>query len=490
MREASAARVEWRVLCWSAGFVSLGGFAWGLELGAVSGALMGARQAFDLSASETGLFVALMGPGELVGSLGGGFLGDRVGRRAAVAAAAAALVFTSFLTATAASTAVLLAARFAGGVAAGMSYVAQVAWASELAPPGRIGSLVTVYELAISAGYVATFAVFAGSALSWRVLFALPAAPALLQLLAAACGAPESPAWLRAARGEAAAEASMRRTYRRFGGDAAAAPVASLRAIDAEPGALGTWARPSLFFVGLTFLTFFTGGFNLRVFAVEVYRTAGLSERAAARATLALGVVKLGATAWMVRAIDGMDRKPLLVLSLFATALCALASAAALFAGYSALVVAAALAYTVAFQGGFGTLNFVLLGELFPPALKGRLAAFQQFPAALFKFASQFAFALAVDAGALTPLFIAHALVALVGAALASRYFVETRGRSPEAIRSAFRGRGRATSDDPPPPPPLRAPAIELMTRAPSDDEREVGTLLAENPLRAPDKPD
>ena len=51
----------------------------------------------------------------------------------------------------------------------------------------------------------------------------------------------------------------------------------------------------------LTFLTFFSGGFNLRVFIVPVYTAAGLSAQEAARWTLLLGLVKFVSTVAAVR---------------------------------------------------------------------------------------------------------------------------------------------------------------------------------------------
>ena len=496
-RAKAQSRAEWRVLCAAGCFVGIGGFAWGLMLGAVSGALSGAAKAFDLSARETGLVVALMGPGELVGSAAGGVVGDVLGRRAALVVAAALVVVGSLAAAAAPTLNALLAARLVCGVGAGASYVAQLAWASELAPRHRVGGLTTVFELSISLGYVATFAAFAGELVDWRGLFALPAGPAAFQLLLVVSKvAPESPRWLATARGEDAAKEELVKCYARFGGDGAAAPVDDIASLLKEDALkdrsslradLHRWRWPSGVFVGLTFLTFFSGGFNLRLYVVAIYRAAGLGDASARRMTLALGLVKFATTLAMILKIDGLARRPLLLGSLAATVVLA-AALAAIFGtdpdGAGPVVVVACLLYTAAFQVGFGTLNFLLLGEVFPPRLKGRLVALQQLPAAAFKFASQYAFALALAEDGLGGLFGAHAVVAALGLAFNALAFPETRGKSPEAVRADFEAMPLAACCGRRAPPPgdveLRGASFSA-----SDEEDDDATLLAvDNPIR------
>ena len=111
---------------------------------------------------------------------------------------------------------------------------------------------------------------------------------------------------------------------------------------------------------------------------VAVYRAAGLGDASARRMTLALGLVKFATTLAMILKIAGLARRPLLLGSLAATVVLA-AALAAIFGtdpdGAGPVVVVACLLYTAAFQVGFGTLNFLLLGEVFPPRLKGRRGA-------------------------------------------------------------------------------------------------------------------
>ena len=71
------------------------------------------------------------------------------------------IVIMALTTAVAPSPQALIACRFGAGIGAGLSFVAHIAWASDIAPAGRSGSLTSCFELAVCGGFLATFAVFA-----------------------------------------------------------------------------------------------------------------------------------------------------------------------------------------------------------------------------------------------------------------------------------------------------------------------------------------
>lgn len=369
--------------------VGVGGVAWGLDLGAVAGALEGARNDLGLSSQQTAVAVAVFGPGELVGGLAAGLIGDRFGRVRALMLSAISIVIMAATTAMAPTAGALIGCRFGAGVGAGLSFVAHIAWASDVAPAGRSGSLTACFELAVCCGFLATFAVFAAGAVSWRGLFLLPAAPALLEFVLLVRG-PESAPWALAVRGEEAAKRAHADLYQRWAGTTVP-PYEPLQ--NKLPG-VASWAEArvwwpnALAFVVQSFLTFFTGGFTLFIFVVEIMKAAGATRKLAGVIVVLFGVAKLLATLGVVVAIDDTDRRPLLAISLVVLAL-ANGAFALLFASAKpslALAAGLVLVMAVAFPPAFGALNFVILGELFPPAVKARLVALEMLPAACFKF--------------------------------------------------------------------------------------------------------
>ena len=83
----------------------------------------------------------------------------------------------------------------------------------------------------------------------------------------------------------------------------------------------------------------------------------------------------------------------------------------------------------------------MLLGELFPPAVKARLVSLEMLPAAFFKFLATYGTSRAIDKGDLVLLFAFQSTVAALGALVAWVAMPETRGRTPRQIRSALVGR-------------------------------------------------
>ena len=443
--------------------VGVGGVAWGLDLGAVSGALEGARHDLSLSSQQTALAVSIFGPGELIGGLAAGLIGDRFGRVKSLMLSALVIVVMALTTAVAPSPQALIACRFGAGIGAGLSFVAHVAWASDIAPAGRSGSLTSCFELAVTGGFLATFAVFASGAIKWRGLFLLPAAPALLEFILL-IRAPESAPWSLVVKGPEAAKAAHTDLYERWASTTVPPyePQAEKLPGVASWSECRYWWPAAVAFVMQSFLTFFTGGFTLFIFVVEIIEAAGGSRRAAGVIVVLFGVAKLLATLGVVAAIDDTDRRPLLAVCCVVLALANGAFSLVFSSSKPSLTLAAILVIVMAtaFPPAFGArprptrharrwrhdtrtgaLNFVLLGELFPPAVKARLVAIEMLPAAFFKFLATYGTSRAIDKGDLVLLFGFQSVVAALGALVAWVAMPETRGRTPRQIRAALTGR-------------------------------------------------
>ena len=434
-------RTEAMVLRRVSYFVVFGGLAWGLDLGAVSGALPSLASSFGASPSEIGFFVSIAAPGEVLGAAVAGTIGDLLGRRTCIFVCDSAFVSSSILLATATSLGQLYAGRFVAGFAAGSAIIAQVAWASEVAPAKRRGEATAALELALALGFLLSFGAYALFNES-QILFALPAIPALIQLVALFF-VPESPSWLSTRPGRADdANSTLERVYRQFakGASPTKAAKASLKKVEVETQEvrqiLWSWRVPFYMMIASTFFTFFTGGFNIRLFAVVLFDEAGASEKEAARALVGFGLVKLVTTAAAMRLIDKTGRRTLLLVSLGGMGFCAFSLSLFYISDVSFyFVLTALLFYSAFFQLGFGVCNFVLAGELFPPKLKGRLAACLKLPTALFQSSSQFLFALALERHLVT-LFLGHALFCLIGFFLFEAALSETKHKDPFRIRS------------------------------------------------------
>ena len=298
--------------------------------------------------------------------------------------------------------------------------------------------------MALASGFVISFAAFALCdhvirTRTWRLLFALPAIPALAQGIAAFT-VPESPMWLSSDLG------TLHRVYRQFANapptEAAIASLQPKTTTTKEPPLgrlLWAWRSPFILMVSSTFLTFFTGGFNLRIYAVALFEL-GTTEGRASFAVLGLGLVKLAVTVIALLNIDTVGRRPLILISLAGMSGCAfmLALIIALSSNNNfPLILVVVLLYTAFFQIGFGVCNFVLAGDVFPAEIKGRLTSALKLTTAIFQSTSQFLFAIALQRSHLVVLlFGAHAAIALLGFLFFHATLVETKHKDPFRIRS------------------------------------------------------
>lgn len=160
---------------------------------------------------EKGLIISVALVGMAVGALGLARFADRVGRRAIVLVGAATNLVGLCLSALATHAELLMAARFVTGVGVGMISVVIVVVAQESAAPERrnavTGIVMIGYPLGTTLAGLGTTAVLGLVDNSWEMLFWLGAALAVVGLVAAYAGIPESAAF--AARTSAEGEPAI-----------------------------------------------------------------------------------------------------------------------------------------------------------------------------------------------------------------------------------------------------------------------------------------
>jgi sugar porter (SP) family MFS transporter len=178
---------------------SLGGVLFGYETGVAAGALNLASTGWALGGLHysvllsTGTLI-----GAMVGALSSGKLADLIGRRDVIMATAALFTLGAFVSAIAPSIYVLLLGRFIVGIAVGAVSVAAPLYIAEISPAAKRGSLVCVFQLAITTGILLAY--IGNEFLSpwpngWRYMLAMGAIPGIL-LSGLALWLLESPLWL------------------------------------------------------------------------------------------------------------------------------------------------------------------------------------------------------------------------------------------------------------------------------------------------------
>jgi MFS family permease len=220
--------------------VSLLPFVFGYSLGFTSPALAGLTHELGLGPTARAAFSAVVNVGAMGMAAGAGQLTDQWGRRTVIAAMAAIGLLGWLLVGSATNVRALFAGRVLTGASAGGASVAVNIYVAEVAPPELRGALGAAFQVAVTVGILATYAL--GVGLHWRALALCGAAPCALLLLSLPW-LPETPQWLLIARGDAAgARAALRRLRARD--DAGLAD--ELAALDAvAPAACAKCARES-----------------------------------------------------------------------------------------------------------------------------------------------------------------------------------------------------------------------------------------------------
>lgn len=390
----------------------IGGFLQSYVTCIIAGALLFIAKEFHLTPLQEGTGVGVILLGALVGSLGTGYLADRLGRRKSIllsallyclGSGAILFVFSFFW---------FLFFRFLTGLAVGMTSLLLPLYLAEIAPPARRGAFVTLYQTSITVGtliaYLINFSLLSSE--DWRMMLSLAALPAALQL-AAFFFLPESPKWL--AREEVPTEEKKTLFHPLF-----------------------RWVL--VLGIALSIFQQLTGINAVVYFTPKIFAEAGFaSPKSMMLATLMIGVANFLATFYSIFLIDRVGRKKLILMSLLGVILSLISFVWAFtteirFADL--LAVLALMIYISSYSVGLGPVTWVVISEIYPLAIRAKAIAVMTFLSWLSNYGIvvSFPLLLSIFGSPLTfALYIALACIALL---FFWRYLPETKGKSLEEI--------------------------------------------------------
>ena len=138
---------------------AIGGILFGYDTAVISGTISGVASQFSLDAMQQGWFVGCA----LVGSIGGvavaGVLSDRFGRKLTMLLSAVLFTVSAVGCAVSADFIQLVVYRIVGGVGIGVVSIVSPMYISEVAVARWRGTLVSLYQLAITVGFLAAYLV-------------------------------------------------------------------------------------------------------------------------------------------------------------------------------------------------------------------------------------------------------------------------------------------------------------------------------------------
>jgi len=440
----------------------IGGFLFGYDT-AVIGSVLDFIP-YKLGDFWTGYLVAGASLGAAVGALAAGPLTDRFGRKSLLMADAGIYALGAILSALTVSAAMLIASRTLIGLAVGADSAIATAYIAEFAPKGRRGQLSIIQQWMITVGILASylialliFAVAPGHAqdVDWRVILGVGAIPAIIAV-ALRARMPESPRWLiqqgryadtsdaLGKLGVDVTEDEVRRTAEKI--EQAEAKQAEQRKRLWTPGVKRALAVVSVFFVfqqitGIN-VPFYYGPQLLGDLFANPGDTAVHAAMAGLISAALLGVVNVVATYFGFRWIDKVGRRPLALwgyAGMTVFMLVAAAGVAWLTGTPKTVVVMVGFSIFIAsFAMGVGGTGWLLQGEVFPTAVRGRAAATGAGVNWIANFALIEAFPAMQHAIGLPWVMVVLSMLSLLAIGFIAKFLPETKGLSVEEVVAVF----------------------------------------------------
>lgn len=176
---------------------ALAGLLFGMDTGAISGALPILKKIFHLSEATQGALTAILMLGAAVGAVSAAVLSFRYGRKRSLLIAAFLFVLGAGMCGVAPNVGVIMAGRLLLGFAIGIASFTAPLYLSEIAPERYRGAIISLYQLMITIGILMAFIL--NTALTygqfWRWMLGASAIPAIC-FFCAVLFLPRSPHWL------------------------------------------------------------------------------------------------------------------------------------------------------------------------------------------------------------------------------------------------------------------------------------------------------
>jgi len=138
---------------------AIGGFLFGYDTAVISGTIAQITIQFGLDTVSQGWYVGCALVGSILGVSCGGYLGDRFGRRMTLLLSALLFTVSAVYCALSTDFDQLVYARIIGGVGTGIVSIVSPMYISELSVPQYRGRLVSLYQLAVTVGFLGAYLV-------------------------------------------------------------------------------------------------------------------------------------------------------------------------------------------------------------------------------------------------------------------------------------------------------------------------------------------
>ncbi|XP_073969045.1 facilitated trehalose transporter Tret1-like isoform X2 [Rhodnius prolixus] len=443
--------------------VTIGGLAMGTILGWTSPTelpLKAGQYGFEVNNSEFPWIGSLMSIGAIFGAAFTGTITDKIGRRTTIIGIVIPSVVGWALMIWAVNPYMMMVGRVILGLASGAYSVACPMYTNEISEVEIRGTLGTYFQLQITIGILLSYVIGAVVDVYWlSVICAI--IPILTSVLMAFM--PETPYYLLMKNDVQKARQSLQKLRgKKYNIDGEIEQFqATIERVAAEKlsfrQAFTTVAAKRGLAVGLGIMFFQQlSGINAVIFYTsQIFQSAG-SKLAPSVATIIVGAVSVVATYVSTLMVDRLGRKPLLFISDLVMALSSLVLGIFFWiqthepekaTSIGWLPIACLSVFIIVFSIGYGPIPWMLIAEIFSPAIKGPASSI----ACLFNWVCAFLvtllFPIVKDAIGSATTFWIFTVISFIGTAFVYFFVPETKGKSLDEVVKIFGGSSSSSSD-------------------------------------------
>lgn len=434
-----------------------GGLLFGFDTGVISGAqnFLQDPGGWGISDDQLEWVTTAVLIGAVLGAALSGRITDILGRRKVIIIAAVIFALGALATGAAPSVSLLVAGRIIIGIAIGIASFSVPLYISEISPTRNRGALVTMNQLMITIGILASYIsdyLIANDAnpFSWRWMFYVGVFPAVI-LFVGMFLVPETPRWLIGKGREEEGRKVLKKVEEPELVEEAIQKIKDDIARESESAGyrevFRPWLRTALFIaVGIMFFQQFTGINTIIYYSPKIFKIAGIeSNTLTILPSILLGAVNVLFTVVSIMLLDKLGRRPLYFIGLVGMII-GLAGVGLSFFFEESLgsslkyfTVASMFIYIIFFAVSLGPLGWLIISEVFPLKVRGVGMSLGSLSNWLFNGIVAFTFLKLLNALSPAGAFWLYAAIGVLGIIWGHRYIPETKGITLEKIEDNWR---------------------------------------------------
>jgi len=428
---------------------SFSGILYGLDMGAIGGALEPMAKEFNLSAVEQGFIVSAVLAGGAIALLIAGFLADVFGRKKMIVIAAALFVIGIFMIGYADGYHAVLWGRLVMGTGVGITSVLVPLYLAEAAPAHIRGRAIVSYQLCLTIGILVAYIIglYYTKSGNWRDMFLDLNYPGVLFLICCFI-IPESPVWYFLRGKKDISLKILNKLHHEKEANFIISEMELLKKENVSDGSDSFFKRSYFipFMIGLVVacLTPLTGINVIISYCPTILKGCGIGSHGSMIIGVIVMAINVIVTVIAMSLIDKLGRKPLLLISSLIVFIALLFMAVATMLPDSSsvkviLVCIGMFGFIFGYGIGIGVVVWLAMSELLPSKIRSRGIAIALFGNTIINTIILAIFLDVKNAIGYSAIFFILAGFTIVYFLFTLIAFPETKGKSIEEIEEIFR---------------------------------------------------